>query len=145
MTEADFRNAIRGVLEKHNKAVEQAIRRELADVTDLEDSDRLQFEVDPYGPGIHLVQTEEGVFDGDDLYESIPETIRKAADEADVDLYQLLLEELFPWLATRWQVVGGPGRFSPAYAYFHGGLHQPRYHLERRRWCSVEEVWPPSG
>jgi hypothetical protein len=54
----------------------------------------------------------------------------------------VLDEELLPWFADRWKAAGGPGRFSPAYADFHGGLEQPRYHLEQRRWNSVAEVWP---
>jgi hypothetical protein len=144
MTEGDFRNAVRGLLEQYNQKVEQAIRRELAAPIDLGRSGRLQFEIDPHGYGIHLVQTEEGVFGGVPT-KAIPDALLDAADEAGVDLFQMLGEELLPWFAARWQAAGGLSRFSPAYAFFHGGLHQPRYHLEQRRWCSVEEVWSGSA
>ena len=50
--------------------------------------------------------------------------------------------ELFPWFAERWEAAGGPRHCRPAYAFFHGGLDEPRYDLEQRRWCEVAEVWP---
>src|SRR5262249_58150496 len=112
MTEADFRNAIRGVLRQHDQIVEAAIRRELARPITLGHRERFQFEVDPWGTyGIHLVQTEEGILEGVPL----PESLYQAGEESDVDLHAMLGEELFPWLADRWHAVAGPGPFIPAY------------------------------
>jgi hypothetical protein len=144
MSNADFRNAIRGVLAQFNRTVEDAIRRELAGPIDLGHSGRFQFEVCGYFYGIHLVQTEEVILEDSVLQDAIPEALTDAAAEADIDSspYDILGEELFPWLADRWNAAGGPGHFSPAYAFYHGGLDEPRYDLERRRWCEVEEVWP---
>jgi len=143
MTEADFRNAIRGVLHQFDDAVEAAIRRELAEPFDLGHSNRLQFEVCPYVYGIHLVQTEESILEDSALQDAIPGSLHEAAVEAgdDFSLYEMLGEELFPWLADRWQAAGGPRHFRPAYAYYHGSMDEPRYHLEEYRWCEVEEVW----
>lgn len=142
MTEADFRNAIRGVLHQFDDAVEAAIRRELAEPFDLGHSQRLQFEVCPHFYGIHLVQTEEGILEDSAIEDAIPASIAEAAAPTDFDLHELLGKELFPWLADRWQAAEGPRHFSPAYAYYHGGLDEPRYHLEQYRWREVEEVWP---
>jgi hypothetical protein len=145
MSDADFRNAIRGVLAQFNRTVEDAIRRDLADPLDLGHSERLQFEVCPHYYGITLIQTEEVVLEDSALEDAIPQTVREAADLADADLHSLVGEELFPWFAQRWNAAGGPGHYRPAYAYYHGGLDEPRYDLERRRWCEVEEVWPGEG
>jgi hypothetical protein len=141
MTEADFRNALRAVLHRFDEAVEAAIRRELAEPFSLGGSNRLQFEVCPHSYGIHLVQTEEAVLDGGVFEDAIPADLKAAAEQADFDLHELLGKELFPWLADRWQAAGGPRHFSPAYAYYHGSMDEPRYNLEEYRWCDVKEVW----
>ena len=143
MTDADFRNAVRGALRQHDRAVEDAIRLEVTKPITLGPRERLQFEVDPHSYSVHLVQTEEGIVG--DLLEALPDSLFETAEAEQWDLFEMLGEELFPWLADRWQAVGGPARFSPAYAFYHGGPRQPRYHLEQRRWCSVEEVWPPGS
>lgn len=142
MNNADFRNAIRGLLGQFNHAVEEAIRRELADPIDLGHSGRLQFEVCPHFFGIHLIQTEEVVFEDCDVEDRLPIEFHAEADELDIDLHGLVAEELFPWFADRWVAADGPRHFRPAYAFYHGGLDEPRYDLEQRRWCEVEEVWP---
>jgi hypothetical protein len=140
MTEADFRNAVRGVLHQYNSEVEDAIRRELATPFDLGHSGYLQFEVDAHLYGISLIQTEEAILES--VEDPVFYTVLGEAEEAGLDWHALIGEEFFPWLADRWRAVGGPARYSPAYAFYHGGLYEPRYHLEERRWCSVEEVWP---
>jgi hypothetical protein len=142
MTEADFRNALRGVLHQFDDAVETAIRRELAEPFSLGHSGRLQFEVCPHFYGIHLVQTDERILEDSAIEDAIPASIREASDETDFDLHELLGNELFPWLADRWKAGDGRSHFSPAYAYYHGSMDEPRYHLEEYRWCEVEEVWP---
>src|SRR5262245_10240003 len=106
MTEADFRNAIRGVLRQHARTVEDAMRRELAEPFDLDPDERYQFEVCGFFYRIHLVQTEEEILAGSALLESIPAALSQAGGEDDVDLLAMLGEELFPWLAGRWQAVG---------------------------------------
>ena len=62
--------------------------------------------------------------------------------DADLGVFEAIEAELPAWLAERWQAVGGPGHYRPAYLVFHGGLDEPRYDLEQLRWCEVEEVWP---
>jgi SMI1 / KNR4 family (SUKH-1) len=139
--ELKFREAIRHCLRQLNDTVEEAITRELAMTFDLGHSGRLQFEVDPIYYGIHLVQTEEVILNVT-LLQVIASEIQDAAEAAGFDLHTACGEELFPWFADRWHAAGGPQHHRPAYAFYHGGLDEPRYHLEQRRWCSVEEVWP---
>jgi hypothetical protein len=145
MDEAGMRARIREALRSLNAEAEAAIRRELAGPVDLGHSGRLQFEVCPHFYGIHLVQTEEVILEDSAIPDAMPLQLHKAAYKADLDLHAALGEELFPWFAERWQAAGGPGHHRPAYAYFHGGLDEPRYDLEQRRWCEVEEVWPGDG
>ena len=142
MREAEMRAGIRVALQSLNEDAERAIRQELAAPLDLGHSGRLQFEVCPYFFGIHLVQTEECILEDSVILDAMTPQLRDAADAADLDLYTALGEELFPWFAERWLAAEGPTHFRPAYAIFHGGLDEPRYDLEQRRWCSVEEVWP---
>ncbi len=145
MNEAEMRAGIRAALRSLDEAAQAAIRRELASPIDLGPRDRLQFEVCPYFYGIHLVQTSETILPDSALEGAMPQQLQAAADEADLDLYAALGEELFPWLAEQWQAAGGPRHYRPAYAFFHGGLDEPRYDLEQRRWCEVGEVWPEAG
>jgi hypothetical protein len=142
MDEAEMRAAIRNALQSLNAATETAIRRELAEPFDLEDSERLQFEVCPHFFRITLVQTEEEIVPHSAIPDAVPRELRDAADAADLDVYAGIKAELFPWFADRWLAVGGPRHYRPAYAFFHGGLDEPRYDLEQRRWCEVSEVWP---
>jgi hypothetical protein len=139
--QAQFRKAIREALGTLNPAVEAALRRELTVPIDLGHSGRLQFEVCPYFHGIQLVQTEEGILADSAAQDSLPQQLQDAAEAADFDLHAAVEEELLPWFADRWQAVGGPTLYSPAYLFFHGGLDEPRYDLELRQWLSVEEVF----
>ena len=141
MAEIDFRKAIRECLSRLDTAVEDALRRQLAGPIDLGHSGRLQFEVCPYFYGVHLVQTEEEIVPDSAVWDAVPPELRDAAEAADCDLYAAIQEELLTWFADRWQAVGGPRLYSPAYIFFHGGLDEPRYDLEQRRWLSVEEVF----
>jgi hypothetical protein len=142
MGEAEFRAQIRQALERLNAPAERAIRRELRKPLDLGHSERLQFEVCPYFYGVKLVQTEEEILEDSVIPDAMPAKLQEAAEAADFDLHTAIGEELFPWFAEQWQTAGGPQQYRPANAFFHGGLDEPRYDLERRRWCSVEEVWP---
>jgi hypothetical protein len=142
MGEAEMRAGIREVLRSLNATVEAAIRRELAEPLDLGHSQRLQFEVCPYFFGVKLVQTDEEILPDSGASDAVPAQLRDAAAAADLNLHEALCEELFPWLAERWQAAGGPIQYRPAYAFFHGGLDEPRYHLKQLRWCEVSEVWP---
>jgi hypothetical protein len=139
--EPEFRKAIREALGTLNPAVEAALRREVAGPIDLGHSGRLQFEVCPFFHGIHLVQTEEEILPDSAAHDSLPQELQDAAEAVGLDLDDAVEAELLPWLADRWLAVGGPRLYSPAYAFFHGGLEEPRYDLERRRWLSVEEVF----
>jgi hypothetical protein len=145
MSEAELRASIRAALRSLDEAVQAAIRRELATPIDLGHSGRLQFEVCPYFYGTHLVQTEETILPDSAVPDAMPQQLQDAAEEADLDFHAALGEELFPWFAERWLAAGGPRLYRPAYAFFHGGLDEPRYDLEQRRWCEVEEVWPEAG
>jgi hypothetical protein len=142
MGEAEMRAAIREALQSLNKTVEAAIRRELSEPFDLGHSERLQFEVCPQSFGIKLIQTEEEIVPDYAVPDTVPQGLRDAAAAADLDVYAGIEAELFPWFADRWQAVGGPLHYQPAYAFCHGGLYEPRYDLEQRRWCEVSEVWP---
>jgi hypothetical protein len=142
MTEAELRVRIRDVLGSLNAVAEAAIRRELAKPIDLGHSERLQFEACPHFFGVKLVQTEEEIVPDSAIQDAIPPDLRAAAEAADLSVFEAIEAELPAWLAERWQAVGGPGHYRPAYLLFHGGLDEPRYDLEQRRWCEVSEVWP---
>jgi hypothetical protein len=142
MTEAEMRAGVRKALRSLNAVAEEAIRRELAEPIDLDHSGRLQFEACPQFFGVKLVQTEEEIVPDSAIQEAIPPELQAAAEAADLDVFAGIEAELPPWLAERWQAVGGPSHYRPAYLLFHGGLDAPRYDLEQRRWCAVSEVWP---
>jgi hypothetical protein len=142
MRESEMRAAIRCALQSPNAPTEAAIRRELAEPFALGHSKRLQFEVCPHFFGIKVVQTEEEIVPDSAIADAAPPEIRATAEIADLDVHAGIEAELFPWLAERWQAAGGPDHYRPAYAFFHGGLDEPRYDLEQRRWCEVSEVWP---
>lgn len=144
VNDASFRQTIRDTLDKWNASTEAAIRRELAASFDLGHSGRLQFEIDGIYYGITLVQTEEVVLE-DSICDAMPEGVLDEAEAAGIDWLSVVVEELVQWFADRWCAADGPSRYRPAYAFFHGGLNQPRYDLARRRWCPVDEVWPDTG
>jgi hypothetical protein len=142
MTEAEMRAGIHNVLRSLDTVAEAAIRRELTEPIDLGHSARLQFEACPHFFGVKLVQTEEEIIPDSAIQDALPAELRAAAEAADLDVFAGIEAELPPWLADRWQAVGGPNQYRPAYLLFHGGLEEPRYDLEQRRWCEVSEVWP---
>jgi hypothetical protein len=142
MSEAELREGVRVALRSLSALAEQAIRRELAAPLDLGHSERLQFEVCPYFFRIHLVQTEEEIVPDSAIPDAVTPELHEAAEAADLDVHAAIEAELFPWFAERWQAAGGPRHYRPAYAFFHGGMDEPRYDLEQCRWCEVEEVWP---
>jgi hypothetical protein len=145
MTEAELRARIRDVLGSLNAVAEAAIQRELAEPIDLGHSERLQFEACQHFFAVTLVQTEEEIVPYSAIDDAIPPDLRSAAEAADLSVSEAIEAELPAWLAERWQAVGGPGHYRPAYLVFHGGLHEPRYDLEQHRWCKVSEVWPEEG
>jgi len=138
----ELRAAIRDAFRSLDAVAETAIRRELAQPVDLGHSGRLQFEACPCFFGVRLVQTSEEIIGDSAVSDAIPPEVQAAAEAADLDVYEGIEAELPPWLADRWQAVGGPAHYRPAYLLFHGGLNEPRYDLELRRWCEVSEVWP---
>jgi hypothetical protein len=135
-----MRSGIRNALRSLDAAVEQAIRRELAKPFELGHSGRLQFEIDPVYYDIRLVQTEETVVQR--VIEALTDDFLERAEVAGLGWIVAVSEEVVRWFADRWQAAGGPSRYHPAYAFFHGGLGSPRYDLEQRRWCEAAEVWP---
>jgi hypothetical protein len=142
MTEGEMQAAIRDALQALSATAEAAIRRELAAPFDLGHSQRLQFEVCPQFFGVTLVQTEEEILADSAILDALPQDLLDAAEAAGLDVLAGIEAELLPWFADRWEGAGGPRRYQPAYAFFHGGLEAPRYDLEQRRWCEVAEVWP---
>jgi hypothetical protein len=142
MEEADLRTTIQMALRSLNDTAEQAIRKELATRFDLGHSGRLQFEIDPWTYRITLTQTENDVIPGYVVLDALPSGLEETMGSAGLDVYRVLSAETIVWFAERWQAVGGPGLFRPAYAFFHGGLEQPRYDLEQRRWFAITEIWP---
>jgi hypothetical protein len=142
MDESGMRAAVRDALQSLDAPAEAAIRRELAAPINLGHSGRLQFEACPYFFGVKVVQTDEEIIPDSGIADAIPEAARDASEAADLDVHAAIGAELPAWLADRWQAVGGPSHYRPAYLLFHGGLDEPRYDLEQRRWCEVAEVWP---
>lgn len=141
MDETTFRRNVREKHATHSSAVEELIWHQLSTDIDLGHSERLQFEIDPFSFGITLIQTEEVVFpEPDDLIPQDPDD-----DVEKFDTLECVCDELVSWFADRWVAAGGPARYSPAYVFFHGGMDTPRYDLEQKRWCSVEEVWPDNS
>jgi len=138
----DFPQVVRDALQTLNASTESSLRRELSTSFGLGHSERLQFEIDPVYYGIHLIQTEETVLDGDAVYDLVPFDILNAVEESGVDPFAVIADEIVAWFADRWRAADGPKHYSPAYAFFHGGLDSPRYDLEHKRWHSVQEVWP---
>lgn len=142
MGDAEMRTVIRDALQSLNVVAEAAIRRELAEPIDLGHSEWLQFEACPHFFGVKVVQTDEEIVPDSAVQDAIPPALKAAAEAADLDVFAGIEAELPPWLADRWEAAGGPGHYRPAYLLFHGGLGEPRYNLEERRWCEVSEVWP---
>jgi hypothetical protein len=142
MTEAELRAGICDVLRSLDAATEAAIQRELAEPIDLGHSARLQFEACPHFFGVKVVQTEEEIVPDSTIQDAVPQELWDAAEAAEIGIHEVIEQELPPWLADRWQATGGPSHYRPAYLLFHGGLDEPRYDLEQRRWCEVSEVWP---
>ncbi len=142
MDEAQLRAGIRNAFRSLDAAAEAAIQRELAGPIDLGHSERLQFEACPNFFGVTLIQTSEEIVPDYALQDAVPAELRAAAAAADLDVHEVIATELPGWLADRWQAAGGPGHYQPAYLFFHGGLYEPLFDLEQRRWCEVSEVWP---
>ena len=138
----EFRQVVRDSLQTLNASTESAIRLELSTSFDLGHSGKLQFEIDPVYYGIHLIQTEETVIDGDAVYDLIPFDILDSVEESGGDPFTVIADEIVAWFADRWSAADGPKHYSPAYVFFHGGLDSPRYDLEHKRWRPVEDVWP---
>ena len=142
MNDSELRAAVTAALGTLDRATEQAIRWELATIIDLGDSGRLQFEIDPITLAVQLTQTENEIVEHNAVYDALAESVEDTAEAGGLDVYAVVNELALPWLADRWRSSGGPERYRPAYAFFHGGPEQPRYDLERRRWVAAAEVWP---
>lgn len=125
-----------------NAVTEAAIRQELVRPIDLGHSGRLQFEACPHFFRIKLVQTGEEIVPDSAIEDAVPPAVKTAAEAADLDVQEAITEELPGWLADRWRAADGPAHYRPAYLLYHGGLDEPRFDLEQRRWCDVSEVWP---
>lgn len=61
----------------------------------------------------------------------------EAAEAAGIDVIVIEREEVMNWLADRWNAIGGPRVYAPAFAFFHYGSGVHAFHLEDRVW--VEE------
>lgn len=144
MDNTGFRQAIRDALQNQSTSTEEALRLELVKSFDLGCSGYLQFEIDGLNYRISLIQTEADVLK-ESFLDSLPTGFLDEAEATGHDLFAAIEEELVQWFADRWCAVRGPHYYSPAYAFFHGGLSAPRFDLEKRLWCSVEAVWPDEG
>lgn len=142
MHEGDFLAILRKAFESLDVTVEDALRRELACDILLTGNDRLLFCIGGDTLGILLFQTNRVIVPDYSITNAIPEEAFENADAAGVDGYSLLLDLLLPWFAARWEAVGGPRRYRPAYAFYFGWKDEKQYDLEQRRWCDRKEVWP---
>ena len=132
------------VLATTNARVEEALRTELAKPIRLETGRFLQFEVDPCFFGVSLCAAEATILPSLWLGESLPPDWFDRAEESLGGWNGIIEEELCPWFGARWQAVGGPRFYSPAFMFFHD-YHRNQYDLERRCWLPASEVFRQRG
>ncbi len=131
---------VRSYLDRHAARLDAALRKALAEPITLEPGRRLQFEVCPYFFGVVLCDTEEEIMPGDWLMDELPEEVLEQVEAAGGDSLEVVSQSVMDWLADGWQRVGGPQRYRPAYAFFHG-YHGEQFDLEQRCWLSAEEAF----
>ncbi len=129
----ELRGELLAVLDANTPRLCDGLRAELSRPHPEQPGRPLQFEVDSYSWGISSCATEEPVDVGEGLMTELPGDWFERADAAGVNWNAMLCEEICPWFAGCWQVVGGPERFSPAFLFLHD-YHDQQYDLKRRCW-----------
>ena len=135
-----LRSELLSVLAANGPRLCDGLRAELARPHPEQPGRPLQFEADPWSWGMTSTASEEPVFDDDRLADELPADWFARCEAAGVNWDGLLSDEVCPWFAGCWQLVGGPGLFSPAFLFLHD-YHDQQYHLERRCWVSVAEAF----
>lgn len=138
-TEA-LRAELLAVLHAATELMCNGLRAELDRTTRLEEGRFLQFAIDPWSWDISSCASEELVLEADWLSERLANDWFERAGEAEVNWDAMLSDEVCPWFANCWQMVGGPARFSPAYLFIHG-FHNRQYDLQRQCWLSSATVF----
>jgi hypothetical protein len=129
---------LRPCFDRHSDRLDTALRAALAHPIPMEPGRRLQFEVCPYFYRVVLTDTEEEILP--DGWLDLPSEVLVAVEEAGGESPEAETEFLVRWLADGWARVGGPRRYSPAFAFYHG-YHDGQFDLEQRRWLSAEEAF----
>jgi hypothetical protein len=139
MTADRVQQIIRRELGRHSERLDAALKQALAEPIPLEPGYRLQFEACPDFYRVVLCASEAELLPDGWLMDTFPEEDLQAIEDAGADPLEVISEAVMEWIAERWQAVGGPNSYSPAYAFFHGYLEQ--FDLEQRRWLSVTEAF----
>lgn len=129
---------LRPYFDRHSARLDTALRAALARPIPMESGRRLQFEVCPFFYRVVLTDTEEEILPDDwlDLSGEVLEQVEAAGGSSPEAETQFLVE----WLADGWARVGGPGQYSPAFAFFHG-YHGEQFDLEKRCWLPAEQAF----
>ncbi|MGZ3420687.1 MAG: hypothetical protein ACXWUG_02185 [Polyangiales bacterium] len=130
------RDELAGALRANASLLRAAMRRELEKHIELEEEQRIRFEIDPWSFRISFCATEEDLLPDDWLADALPNDWFERAGDACGEFDSLVSDALSPWIADAWRDLGGPARFSPAFSFFHG-YHRRQYDLERRVWIDV--------
>lgn len=133
-------NLIRPYLERHTAQLEESLWAALAEPMELEPGRRLQFEVCPYFYRVTLCVTEYEILPDDWLGNDPPEDVLEQVEQLGSDPMEVTTQAIVEWLADGWEHIGGPARFQPAFAFFHG-YHDEQFDLVRRCWVSAEEAF----
>jgi hypothetical protein len=130
---------VRRFLDRHSARLDAALREALAKPIRLEPGRRLQFEICPFFYRVVLTDTEQEILPKD-WFGELPGTALEQVEQEGGDPLEVFSQAVVDWLADGWQRIGGPKRYRPAFAFYHG-YHGLQFDLERHCWVSAEEAF----